>query len=255
MPPRSLLRSTAFLAVIYLSLLAVRCHSQNGLELFHKMQTALGGAEKIASIRDFDECVRADTWDNEGKPHGIVHKRVRFVRPSYLRIDQVGPDDTYVLYFDGTSGWEILPDKTVADLTGGELHFAQAYLRGLNSEWLADRDSQNVFTSSATNVITITTKNDASRKTEITLDPKTFLPVKRTLLSLPDPSHPVPSQTIVFEQWAAVHGLQFPLRRSNFHSGRKLAEITTEHLSLDIGIKPQVLGVKPEDFTPVMCSP
>src|SRR2546430_11423342 len=38
-----------------------------------------------------------------------------------LRLDQVGPGDTYVLFFDGTSGWEILPDKTVADLTGGEI--------------------------------------------------------------------------------------------------------------------------------------
>src|SRR2546430_9904152 len=77
-----------------------------------------------------------------------------------LRLDQVGPGDTYVLFFDGTSGWEILPDKTVADLTGGELQFAQDYLRGLNSEWLADRDAQNVFASPAPNVITITTKND-----------------------------------------------------------------------------------------------
>jgi hypothetical protein len=103
--------------------LTVRVQAQDGLRLFHKMQTALGGAEKIASIRDFEECVRAETWDNEGKAHGIVRKRVRLIRPNYLCLDQVGPGDTYVIYFDGTSGWEILPDKTVADLTGGELRF------------------------------------------------------------------------------------------------------------------------------------
>jgi len=58
------------------------------------MQRALGGAEKIASVRDFEQTVRADAWDYSGNPMGVVHKRVRFVRPSYLRVDQVGRGDT-----------------------------------------------------------------------------------------------------------------------------------------------------------------
>jgi len=62
------------------------------------MQDALGGAQKIASIRDFEQIVRADTWDNRGRPHGQVRKRTRWIRPDILRLDQVGPDDTYVLY-------------------------------------------------------------------------------------------------------------------------------------------------------------
>ncbi|OLB25280.1 MAG: hypothetical protein DMG41_10170 [Acidobacteria bacterium] len=251
---RSSLIASALVAFFCFPPLTVRVRAQDGLQLFHKMQTALGGEEKMASIRDFEECVRAETWDNEGKAHGIVRKRVRLIRPNYLRLDQVGPGDTYVLFFDGTSGWEILPDKTVADLTGGELQFAQDYLRGLNSEWLADRDAQNVFASPAPNVITITTKNDTSHKTEITFDPTTFLPVKRTLLSLADPNHPVSSQMMVFEQWESVHGLQFPHRRSNFHFGKKLAEITTEQIRLDTGIKLKDLAIKPTDLNPVMCS-
>jgi hypothetical protein len=42
------------------------CQGQDGMQLFHKMQTALGGADKIAAIQDFDQCVRADSWDNDG---------------------------------------------------------------------------------------------------------------------------------------------------------------------------------------------
>src|ERR1035437_2928538 len=80
---------------------------QDALQLFHKMQTALGGAEKIADIQDFEQSVRAETWDNQDNPHGLVRKRTRWVRPDYLRLDQVGPDDTYVLYFDGTTGGNI----------------------------------------------------------------------------------------------------------------------------------------------------
>src|SRR5690348_3744410 len=96
-----------------------------GLDLLHRMQTALGGAERIAAIRDFEQSVEAQTWNRSGQPLGKVSKRVRWVKSSCLRLDQSGPYDTYVLYFDGTSGWEITPEGHFADLAGGELEFAR----------------------------------------------------------------------------------------------------------------------------------
>jgi hypothetical protein len=45
------------------------------------MRDALGGAEKIASIRDFEQSARADKWDNQGRSHG----RVCWIRPNYPR--------------------------------------------------------------------------------------------------------------------------------------------------------------------------
>jgi hypothetical protein len=153
---------------VLMLLLSPFSSGQDALQLFHKMQTALGGVERIGSIRDFDESVRAEAWYNDGRPLGAVRKRTRWLRPNCLRLDQLGPTDTYVLYFDGTSGWEILPDKTVANLAGGELKFAQNYLRGLNLNfWLADRDSSRVITSLASNVIVISTKGDSSQRTEL----------------------------------------------------------------------------------------
>src|SRR5436309_9126213 len=83
--------------------------SEDGRQLFHRMQEALGGAERIAAIHDFEQRVRADTWDGNGRPLGEVRKRTRWVRPKSLRADQVGPRSTYVLFFDGTSGWVKLP--------------------------------------------------------------------------------------------------------------------------------------------------
>jgi hypothetical protein len=115
-----------------------------GRELFRKMQHAIGGTDRIAAVRDFEQYERADTWLPNGQSHGLVEKRVRFIRPSYLRIDQVGYGDTYVLYFDGKSGWEILPDGTVAELTGGELRFAQGYFNGLQlNRWLEGPQSRH----------------------------------------------------------------------------------------------------------------
>lgn len=86
---------------------------QDAMQAFHKMQEALGGADKIASIHDFEETVRADAWYDDGNPIGEVRKKTRWVRLNLLRVDQIGPGDTYVLYFNGLSGWEILPEPEV----------------------------------------------------------------------------------------------------------------------------------------------
>jgi|SRR5689334_3672034 hypothetical protein len=63
-----------------------------------------------------------------------------------LRLDQTGPGDTYVLFFDGTSGCKILPDRNATgktdgraiDLVGSELQFAKDYVTGwIFNSWLA----------------------------------------------------------------------------------------------------------------------
>ncbi len=251
----SLSRSRSSASVVLLTFL-LSSSSPDGLKFFHKMQTALGGAEKIASVRDFEQIVRADSWFDDGTARsGVVRKRVRFVRPHYLRIDQVGPGDTYVLYFDGTTGWEILPDGTVVGLAGGELKSAQGYLTGLNlNVWLADRDPRQMITSAGPNIIVVSAKDDAARKTEITLDPVTFLPVTQTSTLHAGSDHPV-HQEIRFDQWETSGGVKFPQCISNFHDGKKLAAITVELTRLNSGIKPGDLAIKPSDLKPVMSWP
>ncbi len=97
--------------LIIIILLPVASQGQDGMQLFRKMQSALGGRDKIVAIKDFDQCVRADAWNNEGKAYGQVYKRTRWIRPNVLRLDQVGPGNSYVLFFNGVAGWEVLPDK------------------------------------------------------------------------------------------------------------------------------------------------
>lgn len=217
--------------------------AQDGLLLLHKMQTAIGGSQRIAAIHDYEESVQAETWDIEGKLNGEVHKRTRWITPNYLRLDQVGPDDSYVLYFDGQSGWEILPDKSVLALVGDELKFAQKYLFGLRLKlWLADRDSRYLVQSPARNVIRISDKNDEANKVDITLDPVSSLPIKQT----------DGSTETRLEQWSAVNGVQFPRRISMIKDGATVAVIHVNKIELDRGLKVDELGKKPEDLKPVM---
>src|SRR5262249_45483621 len=102
-------RVCAALALLILTV-CTSAPAQDGLQLLQKMQEALGGTERIAAVRDFEELVHAQSWNNEGNPNGEERKRTRWIRPNFLRLDQLGHDNnTYSLYFDGTSGWEILP--------------------------------------------------------------------------------------------------------------------------------------------------
>jgi len=97
---------------------------QDAIQLFRKMQEALGGADRIAGIHDFEEAVRADAWRGPSarcargpagsgpifSPAG-PSRPGRHLRPLLQRRFRVG----------NTA-------KTVADLAGGELKFAQHYL-------------------------------------------------------------------------------------------------------------------------------
>lgn len=228
--------------------------AQDGLQLLYKMQTALGGANNIAAISEYDETQSA-TLSRDGEPTGKVVKRTRWIRPNLLRLDQVGPGDTYVLYFDGTAGWEILPakdQKKIISLAGGELGFARKYVRDLNfNVWLADRDPRYRIESPAANVIRIADSGDPTHQLDITLEPVTALPVKQATISLADPPHPVPSETR-FEEWQTVKGIRFPRRTTIFKNGIQVVEIMVEQMNLNNGLRRDDLSAKPVDLNPVL---
>jgi hypothetical protein len=223
-----------------------------GIELLHRMQNALGGVTKLSSIHDFDQSVTANTWDRHGRPLGQVRKRVRWIKPNLLRLDQVGPYDTYVLYFDGNAGWEVPPDGHLADLTGGEKAFAEKYLSGFELNlWLADRLPNYQVSSPAQNIVRISSRNNAHQQTEIALDPSSWLPTKESSVSLADPAHPVPSETLV-KEWMAVQGVNFPRRVWVLHGGIRLADIETKAIALNSRLNPTELARKPSNLKPDM---
>jgi hypothetical protein len=239
---------------------APQSSNPEGLRLLHSMQEALGGAKRIAAVRDFEETIRAEARDSNGAPLGEVRKRTRWIRtPNVLRLDQIGPRGTYVLYFDGGSGsgWEILPDLQSADrfkttgkpteLADGELGFARGYLSGFElTMWLADQTPGYSVTSPRPNVLRIAHDGKAS---DFTLDPVTWLPTKSAGVSLADPDHPVPAE-MHYERWREFSGVRFPTHRVNYHSGVNRGEVTTEIVQVNAGLKPKELATKPADFSP-----
>ena len=234
--------------------------SPEGLRLLHKMQEALGGAKRIAAVRDFEEIVRAEARDANGAALGEVRKRTRWIKtPNVLRLDQIGPRGTYVLYFDGRSGsgWEILPDlqspdrfKTTGkaiELAGGELEFARGYLSGFElTMWLANQTPGYRVTSPRQNILRIVHNGKAD---DFTLDGVTWLPIKSAGVSLADPDRPVPAE-MRYDGWREFAGVRFPTHRVNYHSGVNRGEVLTETLHLNAGLERKDLATKPVDLAP-----
>jgi len=236
-----------------LLLLCSSVSSQDGLPLFRKMQDALGGANRIAAIRDYEEFITAESWNgNTGQSIGEVRKRTRYIRPNHLRIDQVGPGSTYVLYFDGTKGWEILPgSKEVVELKGGELEFARGILRGLRvNTWIADRDPRYKITSPSPNSVRIA-DGDITHQLDITLDAASSLPVKIAFTTLSDPARPDPGENVLSE-WHTVQGIRFPRRWTVFRRGVRVAEAKEARSFVNSGLKVEDLAAKPSDLKPVL---
>lgn len=236
---------------------AATASTQKGLRLLHQLQHALGGAEKIAAIRDYEETIRAQAFDASGTSLGAVRKRTRWMRrPNVVRLDQRGPRGTYVLFFDGgsDSGSEILPDLqgsdpyktsgTAIDLAGGELQFARGYLSGFElNTWLGDQMPGYRITASSEHVLRI------EHATDFTLDAATSLPVKAAGISLADPDRPVATE-MRFAEWRDASGVRFPARRLNYHSGVKRGEATTADIRVNAGLRAADLAAKPADFAP-----
>jgi hypothetical protein len=53
-----------------------------------------------------------------------------------------------------------------------------------------------------------------------------------------------------YEEWTEVVGVRFPTRRSNYHGGIKLGEITETVIHVNVGVVAQKLATKPLDFAP-----
>lgn len=234
--------------------------SPEGIRLLHKLQDALGGAKRIAAVKDFEETIRAEARDSNSASLGEVRKRTRWMRsPNVVRLDQIGPRGTYVLYFDGSSGdgWEILPDLTSPDiyktagkavsLAGGELEFAKGYLFGFDlNVWLADQMPGFTVSSPKPNIVRIDREGKA---TDFTLDPVTSLPLTSASLSLADPNHPVQAE-MRYDGWKEVSGVRFSTHRVNYHNGVNRGEVTTETIRVNSGLRAQDLATKPADFSP-----
>jgi hypothetical protein len=212
---------------------------KQGLALLKRMQEALGGADRLAGIKDtsFEAQVQLET----GGPPMAVTQRNTFVAPSSLRQDLDAPFGKQSVYSDGKSGWMMTPqgsgalNAAVLEQVRGEI-FRQLYLLALS-----DRDRDRTVTASAANSLDISAPG--GQHVRVDLDPASGLPVQ---LHYQGEGMRGPSEIDeTLEDWRDVHGVKAPFHMIIQQNGKKFANVAIKQITINSGITQEELSKKP----------
>lgn len=245
MKRRDLLAATAIVPMIAKSGRAQSTGDRDALPLLRKMQTALGGSDRLASVRHLDWTVIAKTWNASGVAAPDTTRRIRWIRPNIFRKDQRAGKLFIIEFFDGTGGWEVVPDAGFLELKGRELEIVRKEARSfMLNLWLADRDARYQVSSGGDGIVRITASDVG---VDILVDPASGLPVRSSAVD-PSPSGTVTGnyqqvrQRAEVLEWQMVDGIRWPHKTVNFHDDVKRAEITTTSIKINSGMNRNVLS-------------
>ncbi len=208
-------------------------------QLLARAQQAMGGADKLAAIKDLTQSVEMAMDATAGGMK--IKQRNRYVAPGYFRQDQELPIGKMSAYTDGKTGWLITPQGRMA-MTAAVLKQAQGEVfRHIFHLVMADRDPSLEVSAAGSNIVEIASADGTVR---LELDEATGLPVRE--------SHQAPGMNgspidvaEMYSDWRDAGGLKAPFKLTIEQAGKKLAEATVLEYKLNSGMKPEELSQTP----------
>jgi len=208
--------------------------SQKGKELLQKVQQFLGGAEKLAAVKDIQYHAQVEIET----PGAVMKARQTnsYIVPLTMRQDIELPIGKQSVYSDGQAGWivgmqgaQALPPAVAKQMRGES--FRQILLLALSA-----RDPNRTVNYSGPGALEISSKEGESARLEV--DEKTGTPQKITYTE---------GQTVtqLFSDWREVGGVRLPYKWSVMQGERKFATVTIEDYKINSGLTPETLSIKP----------
>jgi zinc protease len=208
---------------------------QKGNELLQRAQQALGGADKLAAVKDL---VYHGEAGIETPGATMKVKQVNsYLAPSSLRQEIELPFAKQTVYSDGTTGWLISPQ--------GPMGMSPAVLKQVHGEVfrqipplvMSDRDPDRTVNYVGEGVIEISAKDGESVRLEV--DEKTGLPSKIIYQGGQGPVE----QT--YSDWREVNGIRLPFAWSIVQGGKKFASVTVAEYKVNSGLTQEEISKKP----------
>jgi hypothetical protein len=205
-----------------------------GKQLLALAQKALGGAEKIAAVKDITRT--ADVSLDAGGQQMKAKQTTRTLEPSMMRQDQELPFGKITVYSDGKSGWMAAPQ--------GSQPMPAPVLKQVQGEMF--RQFPRVLLSGNANAtpVGIEVSDGQGNTTLLVIDEKTGLPLKQTYQSV---GMGGPPQTVVetYSDWRDVNGIRLPFQVIIEQGGKKFAEVTVTDWKINTGLKAEDLSKRP----------
>jgi predicted Zn-dependent peptidase len=210
-----------------------------GRQILERAQQAMGGADKLAAIKD----VRV-TRDMSMTAGGMkIKQESLLLAPNYLRQEQTLPFGKMTAYSDGKAGWLAMPPQGVLPMPLEVLKQAQGFLfRDLPGLMLSTRDATRKVNLVAENTVEITAGDGQSVKVEF--DPATGLPARETY-SAPGVGGAGAAVVETLSDWRETAGLKMPFKSVLEQNGQKAAEASVVEYKFNTGLTAEELGKRP----------
>lgn len=209
-----------------------------GKQLIQKLQTAVGGAAKLAAVKDYSHTADVAILS---APGGLkVKQSVKVLLPQ-IRYEQVLPFGSVVVYSDGKGGgFMSSPQGTAALPPQGAKQLQDELFRLPMSLWLSDQAADRQVNATGPDTFEITDKQGNWAKIQLNGE---GLIAKLTFKSM-DMSGPVDSEA-TYSDWKDVDGVKLPFKMSISQKGKVAAEVTFSEYKLNSGLKAEDVGKKP----------
>ena len=204
-----------------------------GKQLLQRAQQAMGGADKLAAVKDVAQVVDLAMDAAAG---GMRVKQVnQWAGSDQLRTEQELPFGKIIAYSDGKSGWLATP-QGVLPMPPEVLKQAQGGLfRNLTSLLLSDRDSSRQVNAASDNAVEISGGGESVR---LEFDASTGLPARMTYQQQGDVAE-------TLADWRDSGGIKMPFKGVLQQNGNKVAEKTVSEYRWNTGVKAEELGKRP----------
>jgi len=212
---------------------------EKGKQLLALAQEAVGGAAKLAAIKDYTETAQLDATN----PNIHAKKTYLWVAPNYLREEDELPGGMKaVVYTDGQTGWLSQRGQTTAlagpqaKQTNGDLF--RAYVGLLLSSQTEGR------TVNAIDADTVEIGDKSGNVARLTLDPKTHLPARLSYDAV-SVTGSAPNVQETYSDFHDVDGIKIPFKISLTAAGTPYGDLTVADFKTNTGLKPETLQKKP----------
>jgi zinc protease len=214
--------------------------ASDGRELFKQVQTATGGADKLAAIKDVRQTLNMQFAATSG---GLKSAQVNYwVFTGTFRQENTLPFGKVVAYSDGKSGWLHSP-QGMMPLGGPQLKQVQSEIfRNYIGLLQSDRSPDRSISLSGPDTLTISNKEGES--VEVKIDPETKL-ISSESYKQEQPGGPPSAVTIAFSDFREVDGLKLPFKLTLSQGDKKVGEAVVSEYQLNSGVKPEDLAKQP----------
>lgn len=209
---------------------------EKGKMLLQRVQQALGGADKLAAVKDLQYQANVEVQT----PGAVmkVKQTNTFLAPSSLRQEIELPFGKQSVYSDGNTGWmagfqgmQALPPPVLKQVRG-------EIFRQIALLVMSDRDPDRTVNYVGDGALEISSKDGDRVRLEV--DEKTGMPAKS---SYQESSQGSVSQ--IFADWREVDGIRLPFEWTTMQNDKKFATVKIDSYKINSGLTAEVLSKKP----------